>query len=89
MPMTDNGFEEPNNEDRAHWALEAVNTYAGLTRNNADEQRVNEVDAEQAEEVISDLLADMRHLCKRLGVDFEAANARGDLNYTAELEEAS
>jgi hypothetical protein len=81
MPVTEDGFVEPNNEDRAHWALAAVNTYSELIHNG---HKVNEGDAEHAEEVMADLLADLRHLSKKLGVDFESANLRADINFTAE-----
>lgn len=84
MPMTDSGFEEPTNEDRAHWALEAANTYAQLTRTNA--AGVSEADTDYAEEVIADLLCDLRHLSKRLGVDFETLDLRADINFNAEVE---
>jgi hypothetical protein len=86
MPYIDDEFVEPTNEDRAHWALEAAQTYAGLTR--SDGHRVSEAGTDYAEEVIGDLLCDLRHLCKRLGVDYELLDNRADINFSAEEEES-
>lgn len=67
----------PNNEDRANRALDAVVFYSdvdSLTRLTGEALR------EEAATFISDLLCDIQHLCRRDGLDFEAAlgNARGN-----------
>lgn len=62
MPRNDDGvFVEPDNEDRAGFALRALQEYAAVTRNNPDEQVVL-FDSENVEELVKDLLCDLMHL---------------------------
>lgn len=67
----------PTNEDRAHWALVAVEAYARQTRFDPDEQKIT--GQEGLQEVLGDLLCDARHLAASYGVDFDelAENSRG------------
>lgn len=66
----------PNNEDRALWALDAVNAFQG------------EVGTED-EDAIADLLCDLMHLCDKrtLYGSFENALLRAISNYQAEKDE--
>lgn len=67
-------YEEPTNEDRANWALAALEAFEGETR----------TDRECA---LSDLLADLRHLADRAGEDWDALLAHADMHYREEIEE--
>ena len=77
------------NHDRADWARAAIDTYAAATRGRSDEQRIDEANPDNAEEIISDFLADLRHLVDELDltVDFDALSARGAYHYDAEVRE--
>jgi hypothetical protein len=84
---------EPDNEDRAGFACTAVEAYAAITRFDPREQKIS-VDGpedtdgrEHAEEVMSDLLGDMRHLAKSLGIDWDTINERGAGHFEYESEE--
>lgn len=84
---------EPNNEDRAEWARVGVNAYAEETRFDPNEQVVelegpdDQDGKDHAEEVISDLLCDMRHLCDVLGISFQGMLERSHSNYTQDVAE--
>jgi hypothetical protein len=84
---------EPDNEDRAGFALSGVEAYARTTRSGSSEQTVSvdgpddEEGREHAEEVISDLLCDLRHLCDVLGVNFQMTLGRSLRDYTEEVAE--
>ena len=69
---------DPNNTDRAGWALEAVKAFQTATR-------TDDCDA------LADLLADLMHLCDRKrgqhGWDFDAMLERARSNYDEEVEE--
>ncbi|AIG78441.1 Hypothetical protein AJAP_28010 [Amycolatopsis japonica] len=40
---------------------------------------------ESAATAVSDLLADVRHLCDRLGLSFDELSQRGEMHYTEEI----
>lgn len=90
MPQMDDFFREPDNSDRAEWAGAALDAYAGMTRNDPREQTVEvtgpeDADGrENAEEVMSDLLCDMQHLCARWGIEWPAMLERADGHFAAE-----
>jgi hypothetical protein len=66
---------EGKNQDRAEWARAAVETFqaqTGLT------------DADGLDTAISDLLADLAHLCDEEGLDFGHLIWRADNHYTEE-----
>lgn len=59
------------NNDRAEWAAKSVLTFMQETNTDADS-------------AIGDLLGNLRHLCDRLGLDFEEQLAAGNNYYTDE-----
>lgn len=63
------------NEERASTALRAVEAFWGNQG------------PEELETKISDLLANLRHLCDAEKIDFNKCNARGQYHHTAEVEE--
>lgn len=70
-------MSEPTNEQRADWAYWAVDNFAdrcGL--NNANEDM---------ETKVSDLIADLGHLCDQYGLDIEVCVERGLGHYRDEL----
>lgn len=72
---------EKSNTARAIRAQDAVITYDGAEREySADDQ-------DQAHQVIKDLLGDLRHLCDRVGVDFDAADLAAARMYEQERTE--
>jgi hypothetical protein len=67
------------NERRADWAQAAVDAFAETTRmDEAGEPRRTQV---------MDLLADLRHLCDRWGLDFDKLSQEGLDHYRAEIAE--
>lgn len=81
---------EPTNADRADWARVGVHAYAEETRHDPREQTVSgetEEDRDHAEEVISDLLCDMRHLADVLGINFQEVLGRSLRDYTQDVAE--
>jgi hypothetical protein len=73
MPHRDGIYGEPTNDDRASWALIAVNAFAAITHFRPDEQSVSYDDLADptiAGEYVGDLLADLMHLCDVTGNDF-------------------
>lgn len=90
MPYSNGAFEEPDNGDRAEWAGAALDAYAAQTRHDPREQTVfvtgpdDEDGRENAEEVMSDLLCDMQHLCARWGIEWPAMLERADGHFAAE-----
>jgi len=93
MPYVNGAFEEPNNGNRASWARTGVNAYAAETRHSPSEQVIDMTTPDEwpgrdhAEEVISDFLGDLRHLCKELGLDFDELSERGNGHYEYEVAE--
>lgn len=65
---------EPNNEDRAFWAQEALHFFQQVT--GADDG-----------DALADLLCDLMHLADRTPVAFADALRRATLHYEAEVEE--
>jgi len=87
-------IEELNNKSRAGWAREAVEAYARETRHSPSEQVIDVTTRpdewpgrDHAEEVISDLLGDLRHLCDELGLDFDEQSERGAMHHREEVAE--
>lgn len=88
-------MEDVTNNDRGFWALCAVEAYAGETRMDPREQVIDGAKVEagdpdhkaHAEELISDLLGDIRHLCDQFGIDWDTVDDRGADHYLAEKEE--
>jgi hypothetical protein len=70
---------EPTNEDRAKWALAAVNAFAKETR--MDEA------GEELETILGDLFCDLRHLCDFHGLDFDHLASRSRSAYEEERAE--
>ena len=81
-------MSERDNSDRARSAMLAVDAYGADTRYVAEEQHVHPDDwkrgREHHEELLGDLLGDLRHLCDRLGLDFDKLNDRGEYHHHAE-----
>lgn len=67
--------EKNRNEERADWAEEAVEAFAGATR----------MEGEDRETQVHDLLTDLRHLCDRWGLKFEKLNDKAEFHYEAEI----
>lgn len=91
MPMTESGFTEPDNEDRADFANDAVAVYYQRTR-PADPYPEeigagDQDDVEALAEVLGDLLCDLRHWADVVGIDFDGANDTGEGHYVEEVEE--
>jgi hypothetical protein len=62
------------NLTRAGWAFAALHTFAGRTG----------VHGENPATALGDLLADIRHLCDALGVDYSEVDANGAGHYAEE-----
>lgn len=71
------------NEKRAAWGLEAVETYAARTGLDISPS------ADGVETAISDLLADLHHVADREGLDFADMVERARNHYEAETAEES
>lgn len=87
MPYSEGVFMEPDNVDRAGWALLALNAFCAETRYDPREQSVDVGDKDHIMEVASDLVCDLMHLCKQYGVDPEEVISQARLNYEFEEEE--
>lgn len=76
----------PENEKRANWARNAAQVFAKETFGRS---LVKAIEEEGGETVIGDLIGDLGHLCRRYGIDYEAALTsaashfayENDLNY--------
>lgn len=79
-------MSEITNEDRAGFADVAVDAYHLRTRHVVGPD-IN--DPEEWEEVMSDLLCDLRHLADVRGLDWNVLLARGVSHYMAEIDEAN
>lgn len=87
-PMINGEFVEPTNEDRAVWAHQALISYGRLTRHDAgDLAAIRDQEPEVIEEVVGDLLSDLRHLADALQIDFDEINAGARRNYQEELDD--
>jgi len=69
---------EPDNQERADWAKRALITFAADTGLDMEEE---------PETAISDLLADLMHLARQMGLDWDQAMETATMNYDAEVEE--
>lgn len=72
----------PTDTDRASWALSAIKTYAAWTRQSLEGQPIA---GSTAEELIVDLLGDLRRLIDTLGLraDCDQLSERGQPRYSA------
>ena len=75
-PKTDEESDDDmlTNARREEWAEEAIHTFAEATG----------VEDEDTDTKVSDLLANLMHLCRRDGVDFIACLNRGAMHHQAE-----
>lgn len=84
-------FTEPDNADRASFARTGVEAYARCTRSGDSTVTVDDPadpdSRENAEEVIGDLLGDLRHLCQAWGIDFDEVSERGRGHFEYEVAE--
>jgi hypothetical protein len=81
MPYRDGVFHDPTNADRADFARAALLAYAEQTRYDPADRDLSV--AEVFEEILGDLLCDVRHLRDQLGhgtdiLDFSAYNCYED-----------
>lgn len=72
-------FTEPTNDDRAGWAMAAVDVFAEKTGLNSA--------GEALETKVGDLLANLMHLCRINKVDFESVLQTGRMHFEAEVAE--
>jgi hypothetical protein len=81
------------NAERAARAAAALLAYARRKHTPSDEQSVAEVEAMggRAEEFLTDLLADLKHLADRLDAecDWDTALQSAESNHQAEVDEAA
>src|SRR3990170_2074350 len=75
----------PTNRERVGWAREAADAYCKATRHRTLVEYISE--PSDGEEVIADLMCDLRHLADSLKVDWTQAVIRAASHYGAELEE--
>lgn len=87
MPYMADGFTEPDNSDRAEWALEALNTFAKLTHYDPREQSVDPEDKDYLEGLASDLICDLMHLLNQAGIEPEEVIPTARYNYEFERDE--
>lgn len=91
-PYIGGEYVEPDNAIRAGWAKEALEAYAQTTRLDEAEQVItiapgDEEEREHLEEVASDLVGDLMHLCRLAGVDFDVVTQRAEYNFSEEVAE--
>lgn len=70
-------MSEPTNKDRAGWAFDAVVSFAQIVGQQDEDLETN----------MSDLLANLRHLCDRKGLKWSEVDNRGHMHYSAEVVE--
>ena len=75
------------NAERAGCADAAFITYAKVKERNATD--LCDFSSEEAQERLTDLLADLRHLARREGWDFDKADHTADDHFKAEVGEES
>jgi hypothetical protein len=75
----------PSNRERVGWARQAADAYCKATRHRTLSECVSE--PSDGEEVIADLMCDLRHLADSLRVDWTQAGTRAARHYHAELED--
>ncbi len=69
---------ETTNKDRAKWAMAAVQTFADVTGLDTASE------ADGLETTITDLLADLMHLCDANGLQLQELLERANRHYAAE-----
>ena len=88
MPRNDDGvFVEPDNEDRAGFALRALQEYAVVTRHNPAEQTVDPTDEEHLQEVLGDLLCDLMHLADSAELEVDDLLESARYHHDCEVDE--
>lgn len=75
----------PSNDERIGWAREAADAYCKATRHRKLFEYIS--DPSDGEEVIADLLCDLRHLADSMQVDWDQAGTRAATHYSAELKD--
>lgn len=75
----------PNHRERIGWAREAADAYCKATRHRTLNEYISEPSA--GEEVITDLMCDLRHLADSLRIDWTQAGTRAARRNRAELED--
>lgn len=75
----------PSNQERIGWAREAADAYCKATRHRTLLEYVS--DPSDGEEVIADLLCDIRHLTDSLEIDWAQAGTRAARHYSAEIKD--
>jgi hypothetical protein len=75
----------PSNEERIGWARDAADAYCKATRHQTLLEYTS--DPSDSEEVVADLLCDLRHLADSLQVDWTQAGRRAARHYSAELKD--
>lgn len=73
------------NDERIGWAREAADAYCKATRHQKLLEYIS--DPSDSEEVIADLLCDLRHLADSMLVDWNQAGTRAANHYSAELKD--
>lgn len=71
-------MNDPTNTDRAMWAQAAVNAFAEVTRMDTA--------GEDAETILGDLLADLRHWALLNDIDYAKVDAGAQENFEHEQE---
>lgn len=75
LAIADTGDIKADNDARASFGAAVLVAYAERVGGES-----NEVDTQ-----LSDLLADLRHLCDALGLDYDAADATAHMHYCREI----
>jgi hypothetical protein len=73
---------EPTNNDRAQWAAQALRNFSTTPEHCGDLLASPE---EIAPEDVTDLLADLMHLCRRRRLDFAELLESARMNFSAEI----
>lgn len=74
----------PSNTQRIAWAKEAVRWFAGCTGQLSDLQE-SSYDPAAWEEIMTDLLCNLQHLCTDQGLDWRRLLLRADIHYESEV----
>lgn len=77
MPAKNRREERSANEERASRSALTVQYYCSISGN----------DGEPEQEIVTDLLTDLRHFCTGPGVDFDQASRMAQMHYEAEIDE--
>ncbi|HEY3376165.1 MAG TPA: hypothetical protein VGL77_01615 [Armatimonadota bacterium] len=77
---------EPTNNERAHWAAQVTRDFSRTPASCGNPMA--SPDAIEPEDV-SDLLADLMHLCRHTGMAFDELFETARMNYDAEVAEES